>query len=202
VPHDVRGLIAKLGGDASFVSWLDRFFDKSAASAQEIDGLYTQGNEPDILAPYLYIHAGRPDRTEEQVRQLLATEYRDGRGGLPGNDDAGTMSSWYVWSAVGLYPNAGQPFYYIGSPLFRRSTIRVGRNRSFIIEAAEATASNKYVQSASLNGKPLGRAWLRHEEIIRGGKLELRMSDKPSNWARAQRPPSIMYPAETGTAIP
>src|SRR5947209_15368447 len=83
VPHDAQGLINKLGGDAKFINWLDKFFNKSAASSAEVEGLYTQGNEPDILAPYLYIHAGRPDRTQEQVRYLLATEYKQGRDGLP-----------------------------------------------------------------------------------------------------------------------
>jgi predicted alpha-1,2-mannosidase len=191
VPHDVQGLINKLGGDAKFIAWLDNFFDKAAASRADVGGLYTQGNEPDILAPYLYIHAGRPDRTEERVRHLLATEYREGRAGLPGNDDAGTMSSWYVWNAVGLYPNTGQPYYYIGSPLFKRSRISVGDNQTFIIEALETSATNKYVQSARLNGRPLRRAWLRHDEIIHGGELVLKMGDKPSQWARLQRPPSI-----------
>jgi predicted alpha-1,2-mannosidase len=191
VPHDVQGLINRLGGDTGFVNWLDKFFDKSRVSAEEADGLYTQGNEPDILAPYLYIHAGRPDRTQAEVRHLLATEYKEGRNGLPGNDDAGTMSSWYVWNAVGLYPNAGQSFYYIGSPLFRRAAISVGVNRTFIIEAPEATAANQYVQSATLNGRPLRRAWLRHEEIVRGGKLVLQMGDRPSQWASLQRPPSL-----------
>ncbi|HEX8890075.1 MAG TPA: GH92 family glycosyl hydrolase [Pyrinomonadaceae bacterium] len=191
VPHDVQGLINKLGGDTKFIAWLDKFFNKAQATRAEVDGLYTQGNEPDILAPYLYIHVGRPDRTEERVRYLLAMEYREGRAGLPGNDDAGTMSSWYVWNAIGLYPNAGQPFYYIGSPLFRRSRIRVGDNQTFVIEALETSAKNRYVQSATLNGQPLRRAWLRHAEIVHGGKLVLQMSDKPSGWARLQRPPSI-----------
>lgn len=191
VPHDAQGLINKLGGDAKFVIWLDRFFDKAGVASADVEGLYTQGNEPDILAPFLYIHAGRPDRTEEQVRQLLATEYREGRNGLPGNDDAGTMSSWYVWNAIGLYPNAGQPFYYIGSPLFRRAAIRVGTNGTFVIEAPETSAANLYVQSATLNGQPLRRAWLRHAEIIRGGRLVLKMGNKPSSWARLERPPSI-----------
>ena len=191
VPQDVQGLINKLGGDEKFVAWLDKFFDKAEAARVDVDGLYTQGNEPDILAPYLYIHAGRPDRTEEQVRNLLATEYREGRAGLPGNDDAGTMSSWYVWGAIGLYPSAGQPFYYIGSPLFRRTRINVGQNQRFIIEAVGTSATNKYVQSATLNGRPLTRAWLRHTEIIAGGKLILKMGDRPSRWASTQRPPSI-----------
>ena len=173
VPHDVRTLILLLGGERGFLQWLDQFFDQ---------GIYHQGNEPDILAPYLYIHAGRPDRTAERVRHLLATEYGTGRDGLPGNDDAGTMSSWYVWGAIGLYPNAGQPYYYIGSPIFRRTRIDLGGGKTFIIEAPETSETNKYVQSARLNGQPLRRAWLLHAEIARGGRLELQMGAKPSTW--------------------
>jgi predicted alpha-1,2-mannosidase len=196
VPHDVQALINRLGGDANLVNWLDKFFDKAEARSEEAEGLYTQGNEPDILAPYLYTHAGRPDRAQARVRRLLATEYREGRGGLPGNDDAGTMSSWYVWNAIGLYPNAGQAFYYIGSPLFRRASVRVSDSRTFIIEARETSPANKYVQSAKLNGRTLARAWLTHEEVSRGGKLVLKMSDKPSGWAALQRPPSMSAEGE------
>lgn len=188
VPHDVRGLIDRVGGDEGFVAWLDKFFDKAAASAQDVEGLYTQGNEPDLLAPYLYIHAGRPDRSERQARRLLETEYREERGGLPGNDDAGAMSSWYVWNAVGLFPNAGQPFYYIGSPLFRRAELRLGKGRAFVIEAPNASGANIYVQSATLDGKQLDRAWLMHDEIMRGGRLILKMTARPSDWARTRRP--------------
>lgn len=121
----------------------------------------------------------------------MAKEYRTGRAGLPGNDDAGTMSSWFVWNAVGLYPNAGQDFYYIGSPIFTSSKIDLGNGKTFIIEAKNASAENKFVQSATLNGKPLNRAWLEHSEIIAGGKLVLQMSDQPSNWGNENRPPSM-----------
>ncbi len=126
VPHDVQGLIERLGGDEDFVQWLDELFD---------EGIHTQNNEPDILAPYLYIHAGRPEKTAERVRDILQGEYSTGRAGLPGNDDSGTMSSWYVWSAMGLYPNAGQPYYYIGSPLFTRATMDLGGGKRFTVEA-------------------------------------------------------------------
>ncbi len=173
VPHDVRTLITLLGGEPAFVQWLDEFFDK---------GIHNQGNEPDILAPYLYIHAGRPDRTAERVRYLLATEYGTGRAGLPGNDDAGAMSSWYVWSAIGLYPNAGQPYYYMGSPLFSRIQIHLADDKVFIIEAPGTSETNKYVQAAVLNGQPLRRAWLLHSEIARGGRLVLHMGAQPSTW--------------------
>lgn len=183
VPHDMANLIGKCGGDHGFVKWLDILFDR---------GLYAQGNEPDMLAPYLYIHAGRHDRTAKRVRAILSKEYRNERTGLPGNDDAGAMSSWYVWSAIGLFPNAGQPFYYIGSPLFLRSTIQVGSGRRLVIEAQGNSPKNIYVQRAEWNGKPLTRAWLTHDEVKGGGTLALHMGPYPAPWAeRGPRPPSM-----------
>jgi predicted alpha-1,2-mannosidase len=173
VPHDVRQLIILVGGEQAFVEWLDEFFDH---------GIYHHRNEPGFLAAYLYIHAGRPDRTVERVRRILATEYSADRNGLPGNDDAGAMSSWYVWGAIGLYPNAGQPFYYIGSPLFRRIAIHLGDARVFVIEAPDTSETNRYVQNATLDGAPLQRAWLMHSEVARGGRLVLQMGPQPSTW--------------------
>lgn len=180
VPHDVQGLIDLLGGDDAFVAWLDRLFE---------EGIYTQDNEPDILAPYLYIHAGRHDKSAERIREILNTEYATGRAGLPGNDDAGTMSSWYAWSAMGLYPNAGQPYYYIASPIFTTATIDLGN--SFSVEAPETSQRNGYVREAYLNGVPLERAWLRHSELVGGGTLYLRMDSEPSTWGAGERPPSV-----------
>ncbi|MFN2453351.1 MAG: GH92 family glycosyl hydrolase [Pyrinomonadaceae bacterium] len=195
VPHDARGLINKLGGDAPFIAWLDAFFANPPTRDPAFNNaLYNHNNEPDFLAAFLYIHANRPDRTQQRVRRILATEYTTGRGGLPGNDDSGAMSSWYVWAAVGLYPNAGQPFYYICSPLFQRATINLGGGCTFIIEAPETSDTNLYVQSATLNGRALDRAWLKHEEIARGGRLVLRMGAKPSAWGRDNRPPSMSLP--------
>jgi len=195
VPHDAQGLINKLGGDAPFITWLDAFFANPPTRDPAFNNaLYNHNNEPDFLAAFLYIHANRPDRTQERVRRTLATEYTTGRGGLPGNDDSGAMSSWYVWGAIGLYPNAGQSFYYICSPLFQRATINLGGGRTFIIEAPETSEINLYVQSAKLNGRALERAWLKHEEIARGGRLVLRMGAKPSAWGRNNRPPSMSSP--------
>jgi predicted alpha-1,2-mannosidase len=195
VPHDAQGLINKLGGDAPFIAWLDAFFANPPTRDPAFNNaLYNHNNEPDFLAAFLYIHAGRPERTQERVRRILATEYMTGRGGLPGNDDSGAMSSWYVWGAIGLYPNAGQPFYYICSPLFGRSTINLGGGRTFVVEAPETSETNLYVQSAALDGRALDRAWLKHEEIARGGRLVLRMGAKPSTWGRGDRPPSMSLP--------
>lgn len=186
VPHDVQGVINRTGGDAGFVAWLDELFD---------GGHYNPGNEPDLLAAYLYIHAGRPDRTADRVRRLLAEEYSTGRDGLPENDDAGTLSAWYVWGALGLFPNAGQDWYYIGSPVFTQSRIKVSGG-ILTIQADGVGAAAKYVQSATLHGRPLDRAWLRHSDIVGGGTLRLIMGQSPSGWARevGARPPSMSQP--------
>ena len=173
VPQDFYALIDSLGGKEAATRWFDRLFDQQ---------LYTQGNEPDLLAPYTYIYMGRQDRTAERVRAILAKEYHTGRAGLPGNDDAGTMSSWFVWSSIGLYPLAGQPIYFIGSPIFSSATIHLGSGKTFSIRATNAAASAKYVQSAQLNGKPLHRAWLTHREISAGGELALHMGATPAHW--------------------
>ena len=180
VPQDFYSLIGVLGGKEAATRWLDRLFDQH---------LYTQGNEPDMLAPYTYIYTGRQDRVAERVRHILTTEYHTGREGLPGNDDAGTLSSWYIWSSLGLYPVAGQPLYLIGSPLFTSSTIHLGNGKTFTVRAADSSSSAIYVQSAELNGKPLHRAWLTHHDIITGGQLTLHMGDKPQPWD-TELPPS------------
>lgn len=173
VPQDFYALIDLLGGREAAMRWFDRLFDRD---------LYTQGNEPDLLAAYTYIYMGRQDRTAERVRAILAHEYHAGRSGLPGNDDAGTMSSWYVWSAMGLYPLAGQPIYFIGSPIFGRTIIHLSGGKSFAISAPNSSPTAKYVQSAELNGKPLHRAWLTHNEIVGGGQLTLHMGTTPAHW--------------------
>jgi predicted alpha-1,2-mannosidase len=196
VPHDAQGLINPLGDDDAFIHWLDLFFGETNDGGASLrpEGLYTHVNEPDLLASFLYLHAGRPDKTQARVRRLMQTEYRTGRAGLPGNDDSGTMSSWYVWNAIGLYPNAGQDFYYVGSPLFTRSTITLDDGRAFIIEARGASATGKYVQSAKHNGRTLDRAWLTHAEVARGGTLILQMGERPSSWGSGRRPPSLSKP--------
>jgi predicted alpha-1,2-mannosidase len=177
VPHDAAGLIERLGGDAATVEWLGEL---SRAD-------YGPTNEVALLAPYLYTHAGRPDLAARDVADDRDGDFSTGPAGLPGNDDAGTLSAWYVWSAIGLYPNAGQPFYYVGSPLFDRATIALGRGRSLTVERR---GSGRTVVAATLNGRPLERAWLRHAEVAGGGTLVLVMGDAPGPWGTADRPPS------------
>ena len=139
-----------------------------------------------------------PRARKNRLRRIMAREYRTGQAGLPGNDDAGTMSSWYVWNAVGLYPNAGQDFYYIDSPLFTSAAIDLDGGRTFTIEAPNASEANKYVNRSTLDGRLLDRAWLTHSEISRGGKLVLQMSEQPSSWGSTNRPPSMSKPSTSG----
>lgn len=182
VPQDVQGLIQKGGGSTAFVQRLDALFSEQ--------GRYDVSNEPGFLSPYLYIWAGRHDKTAERVRQILALNYHPTPNGLPGNDDSGAISSWYVFSTMGIFPNAGQDVYLIGSPAFPQVTLHLLGAKRFVIEAKNVSAENKYVLSARLNGKPLDRAWLRHQEIVAGGRLSITMGAKPSLWPSGEPPPS------------
>ncbi|MFE7392201.1 GH92 family glycosyl hydrolase [Streptomyces sp. NPDC057582] len=197
VQHDIDHLMALLGGDTAMVSWLDALFD---------GGDYNPGNETDLLAPYYYINAGRHDKTVDRVRKVLEKDYRAAPFGLPspaygggsGNDDSGAISAAYVWGAMGLCPNVGQPWYYLGSPIFENVLLRVGQ-KTFHINAVGTSDQNRYVRSATLNGRPLNRAWLLHQEIVAGGVLRLTMSDKPTGFgATGPRPPR---PSTASSAI-
>lgn len=180
VPHDVQGLIQLLGGPVPFVEKLRTACEK----------YYQAFNEPCMLETFLFIHAGRPDQTQFFVRKALAN-FTTAPDGLPGNDDSGTTSSWLLWAMLGIFPNAGQDFYYIGSPTFTQATLQLGHGKQFVIKAPQASAENLYIQSATLNGKPWPQAWLRHGDLINGGELVLQMGAKPSTWGALVLPPSI-----------
>ena len=182
VPQDVAALIAMSGGAQTFVKRLDAFF--------AVPRRYNVGNEPGFLTPYLYNWAGRPDKTDQHVREIIAESYHAGRSGLPGNDDSGAMSSWYAFGQMGIFPNAGQPTYLIGSPAYPQTTLHLAGGKDFVIEARNLSPQNIYVTAATLDGKPLDRAWLRHSEIAAGGRLVLTMGRTPSHWAEHNLPPS------------
>ena len=182
VPQDVAGLIAMSGGREQFVRRLDAFFN--------VPGRYDVSNEPGFLAPYLFIWAGRQNKTADRIREIIAKKFHTGRAGLPGNDDSGAMSSWYAFGVMGIFPNAGQDVYLIGSPAIPEVTLHLANGKTFTIEADNVSAANKYVVAATFNGTPLDRAWFRHEDILRGGRLVLQMADKPGSWPTGEAPPS------------
>lgn len=181
VPHDVARLIKSHGGDSNFIGFLDKLFDGKH---------FELGNEPGFLTPYLYTYAGRPDKTVERVKAELA-EFKTGNIGLPGQDDSGAMSAWYVFGAMGFFPSAGQDLYLIGSPEFSKSTLDLGEGHTFRVIAKGLSKTNIYVQRATLNGKALAQAWFKHSDILKGGTLLLEMGAKPSKWGFQNPPPSI-----------
>jgi predicted alpha-1,2-mannosidase len=171
VPQDISGLIAASGGRAKFIAKLDGLF---------ANNLYDQGNEPSHAIAYLYTYAGAPWKTQQHVRNILLTQFGSGPGGLPGNDDAGQTSAWYVLSAMGFYqPCPGTPTYTIGSPLFARVVIHQDNGRSFTILAPDNSGTNIFVQQATLNGRPLRQLEFSHHDLTSGGTLNLRMGAQP-----------------------
>ena len=186
-PQDVRRLIGLAGGKDAFVQRLDRLFER---------GHFDMGNEPGFLIPDLYLWAGRPDRTADRIIDLLRRDFTDSRAGIPGNDDSGAMSSWYAFQSMGFYPNAGQDVYLIGTPSFPEVDIDLGHGKTFRIVAENFRPDrlNRYVQSATLDGKPLDAAWFRHGQIANGGSLHLVMGSAPTRWGTVTPPPSLSDP--------
>lgn len=206
VQHDPAGLIRLMGGREKFTVKLDQLFQEPSGTSKfsflgqfpdmtGLIGLYPQGNEPAFHIPYLFDYAGQPWQTERRVRQIMDVWYGDGPLGICGDEDGGAMSSWYVFSAMGFYPvSPGQPSYEIGSPLFEETRIALPKGRVFTIRAENASAQNKYIQSATLNGKAWNRPWFTHSDLASGGTLVLTMGPKPNfQWGSAPEaaPPSM-----------
>lgn len=189
--HDMQARIELAGGANRFVALLDKFFGFSEPGHGErlfrFEGL---NNEPDMESPYAYLYAGRHDRTARVVRRVMDCQFTTGPGGLPGNDDSGGLSSWFVWSACGLFPVTGQPVMLIGSPLFEKATLHLPTG-DFTIIAENNGPENVYIHSATLNGTPHHRAWLHLHEFQNGGTLHLKMADTPNDFGTTERPPSF-----------
>lgn len=192
-PHDVDGSVAMLGGQDAFIAKLTDFFQKSKDEWESLAPTsllrslprpyYWAGNEPDIHAGYLFAQAGRPDLTQQWVRWVEDAFFNPGVDGLPGNDDGGAMSAWWVFSALGFYPLVGTDQFIVGAPRFPKVVLAV-KGGSFTLEAPQASAKNLYVQAAELNGKPLTAPVLRMADLKPGGTLTFTMGPKPSAWGR------------------
>ncbi|KON73101.1 hypothetical protein M768_12780 [Cellulosimicrobium cellulans F16] len=211
--HDMAARIALAGGDDAFVALLDRFFGVGAPavtqpgerpSVAEMTAGYALNrfeglnNEPDMEAPWAYHYAGRPDRTAEVVHAAVHQRFGTGPGGLPGNDDSGALSSWYVWASLGLFPVAGQGIFLVSVPSFVESRLRVPGGTLTIettgfVEPGPRTPP-QHVRAAWLDGRPLDRTWLPATRVRRGGRLVLELGKHPTDWGTApeHRPPS--YP--------
>lgn len=184
VPHDVNHLIDLVGGKPAFVNWLDEIYadTTSIGGHQHVDisgfiGKLGHGDEPGHHTAYLYTLAGTPKRTQELVRQICTTMYSDKTDGLINNEDLGQMSSWYLFSSLGFYPvSPADKEYVIGSPLHEKAVIKLANGKTVTIKALNNSSINKYVKSASFNGKALEDLVISHDMIMGGGELLVEMS--------------------------
>lgn len=194
--HDIHGLIGLLGGDRAFTAKLDSVFTvKNDVKVGTYGGMihemkemvvanmgqYAHGNQPIQHMAYLYTYAGQPWKTQFHVREIMQRLYNGTENGYPGDEDQGQTSSWYVLSAMGLYsvcPGTNQ--YVIGSPLFRKTTLKLENGKKFIVTAKNNDKTHVYIQSATLNGRPFTKNYLTYQQIHQGGQLVLNMSDQPN----------------------
>jgi predicted alpha-1,2-mannosidase len=206
IQQDVPGLIALFGGNQAFIQKLDELFTTNSTIHTRIPdltgriGQYIGGNEQSAHIAYLYDYAGAPYKTQYWVRQAMARLYNDTPDGEPGNVDCGQMAAWYIFSALGFYPvNPDSGIFVIGSPIVRKAVIRLSRDKdhgdTFTIIAEHNSPQNIYIQSATLNGKPLLKPWFTWQDLVAGGKLRFVMGPQPNPaWGSAPEyaPPPTM----------
>ena len=192
VQHNFADLVQLMGGPEQFIANLDQTFTepmgrgKREFYTQLPDqtgniGQFTMANEPSLHIPYLYNYAGQPWKTQKRIRQLLKTWFRNDVMGVPGDEDGGGLTSFVVFSSMGLYPvTPGFPAYNIGSPLFTSTKIKLGNGKVFEVKALNASDENKYIQKATLNGKEWNQPWISHDDMLNGGVLELVMGNHPN----------------------
>lgn len=178
--HDIAGVMQLLGGPAAASAKLDQHFS---------GGHNVHRNEPSHHYGYLYDFTGQPWKTQAKVRELAAAEYSSEPAGLDGDDDCGQMSAWYLFTALGMYPvNPASGDYMIGSPLFTRMSLKLANSKTFTVAAENNSKANVYIQSATLNGKPLSKPVITWEQIQAGSTLRLQMGLQPSKWAATWQP--------------
>lgn len=207
VPQNLRGLADGIGGDAATAARLDTYFTQLNAGPNA--PYHWQGNEPTFGTPWVYDSIGQPWKTQATVRRIMTGLYHATPGGEPGNDDVGAMSSWYVWAALGLYPQApGVPVLVLGSPLFPHAEIDAGPGRRIVVDAPNAAADRPYLRSLRVNGQPSTRNWV---SLPGRGQLRLDASlsatpDLHRGTGRADAPPSygagpVRFPPSTRASV-
>lgn len=187
VPQDIPGLVRLMGGPLNAERKLDELFTAPTATTgreqADITGLigqYAHGNEPSHHMAYLYNYIGKPWKTQRLVRQIMDSLYKPGPEGLPGNEDCGQMSAWYVWSALGLYPvTPGSPYYAIGTPLFDTSDVMIGDHRLRVL-AARTSPGSFYVDDLLIDGKPLSGNLITHAQLTSAREIRFQLTDKPN----------------------
>lgn len=178
--HDIEGMIELFGSEEYFVSELEDFMEDASLTRAAVDpghGFWI-GNQHDIHTPYLFNNAGRSDLTQKWVRWTLENRFSTDINGLDGNDDGGTTSTWYVFSAMGFYPLAGTDKYWVGSPNVDSAEITLSNGKILKITANNQSEDNIYVSSITFNGEKLDGFYLTHEQLMNGGELVFEMTNK------------------------
>lgn len=201
VPQDGQGLANLYGGREALAERLDGLFNAAPDLIQDGSihemveardlkmGLYGHSNQPSHHIPYMYNYAGRPDRTQEVVREVLARAYvgSDIGQGYIGDEDNGEMSAWYVLSALGIYPvNMGSGEYAIGSPLFQKATVHLECGEDLVINAPNNSKENIYVQGVKLNGTDHNKLYFNYSDLINGAVIDFDMGNTPSDWGASE----------------
>jgi predicted alpha-1,2-mannosidase len=190
VPQNIDDMVAMMGGKAWLSAHLDSLFsmelaDKYIEKHEDINrdgiiGSYVHGNEPGHHIPYLYNWSDAPYKTQERVRMIMDSMYGATVDGLCGNDDAGQMSAWYIFSSLGFYPvTPGSPYYALGSPLVKEAVLRLENGNTLTITAKNQSAENIYVSKVSLNGKEIEGYQISHFDLLGGGQLVFEMGASP-----------------------
>lgn len=202
VQHDVKGYMSLFGGREAFARKLDALFSaEPGVSNERVDdmsgfiGQYVHGNEPSHHIAYLYLWAGQPWKSQERVREILLTHYRDNFDGLDGNEDCGQMSAWFAMSAMGLYAvDPVSATYVLTAPLFDTVRLRLAAGRELVIETKRTSPEDKYIQSVMLNGKVHDRLWIEHETLAGGAHLIFTLGAEPNKTLGVEErfmPPSL-----------
>jgi predicted alpha-1,2-mannosidase len=189
-----------LGGKEKLIAKLDAMFDQKVDMAQyaeveDISGMigqYIHGNEPSHHLAYLYTYAGAPVKTQARLKQIVDTQYKPAPDGLVGNDDLGQMSAWLVFTALGFYPVApASNQYVLGRPFVDRAVVHLPNGKTLTIESEGMSQAQSFLKDVMLNGQSMGRSYVTHEELMRGGKLTFVFSnEKDAAWShRALRAP-------------
>lgn len=188
VPYNIQGLIDTIGGNAEAESRLDNLFRRLDAGYD--DDWYASGNEPSFGIPWAYNWVGKPYKTQQVVRRVLTEQYSGKPDGLPGNDDLGSMGSWYVFASIGLYPEIpGVGGFSINSPIFPDIKIHLKHGDLTILGGSE---ENDYIKSMKLNGKTYNSTWVDWEDITNGGIIQYKLSNNPNvKWGAEIIPPSF-----------
>ena len=188
VPHDIEGLADLMGGKEAFIRKLDSLFIADSSlegetTSSDISGLigqYAHGNEPSHHVIHMYNYVGQPWKTQELVDSVYRSQYANSIDGLSGNEDCGQMSAWYVLNAMGFYQVCpGKPVYSIGRPAFDKAVVNLPDGKKFTVIATNNSKENKYIESITLNGKPLDKPFFTHDDIVKGSTLEIKMRGTP-----------------------